>query len=114
MFGRGPTGFVSDGDAVAQCVYAALKLTLGEWFLDASKGVAWFRQPAGRPSIMDQQYDDAFLTAELKRVILKVDGVAAIAAFNFTLDRVTRKGVLNARISTIYDSVEVISARFDL
>jgi len=113
MLGRGPTGFLTDGEAVAQRVYAALKLVLGMWFLDTTQGVAWMRQPAGMPSIMDQAFDQAFMVSELKRVILSVDGVSAIASFDFTVDTPTRKLTCTAQVQTVYGTVQPIVARFD-
>lgn len=113
MFGRGLTGQLTDEAAVAQRVYAALKLVRGTWFYDTTQGVAWMRQTAGAQTVLEQAYDPEFANAELKRVILSVEGVAAIKEFAFTLDRTTRVAEVSALVQTIFGTVEPVIARFE-
>ncbi|MHB8736320.1 MAG: hypothetical protein ACYC6M_13545 [Terriglobales bacterium] len=71
-------------DAIAQHLRMRLRLVRGEWFLDLDAGTDY-------PGVIWKKgATDAQVAAELKRVILGTDGVAALRAFALTRDNTSR------------------------
>lgn len=76
--------FVTGAEATAQAVRARLRLFLGEWFLDVTRGTNWFGAVLGKAP-----QDVAEI--ELKNQILSTPGVAQIRRFVFDPDLVNRR-----------------------
>lgn len=77
--------FVDGADGIAQHMQIRYRLFLGEWFLNTSLGVPWFRdvlvKPASLPVVQDV----------LKEVALETPGVIEITKFIFGFDSATRE-----------------------
>jgi len=102
-FGHGPSEFLVNSPAtVAQAVLTALLLHQGEWFLDTTVGMPWETQVLGYGT--QSLYD-----AAIKAAILSVEGVQAITSYSSSLNRTTRALTVNATISTIYGSANVVT-----
>jgi hypothetical protein len=111
-FGHGVSDFVTGADAVVVLVSLAVRLTLGEWFLDTSLGVAWWKQEDGQKQILGTRpADEAFSRSELVRVVLGVVGVSAIQQLQFFLDHSTREARVAIEILTIYGVPRKVQVR---
>ena len=113
IFGRGPSAFLHDGDAVVQSAYTRLKLNRGEWFLDMAQGVRWGNQPEGQPAILDNPFDRGLAETELKSNILGGDGVARIEEFDYAFDANLREASGHAIIVTDYATIGDVVVRTD-
>jgi hypothetical protein len=99
---------VSGLDAVVTTVRQAVKLTLGEWFLDTSLGVAWLDQAETSPQILGRMpVDLALARSEVVRATLAVEGVLSVTALNFDLARPTRTLSATIYITTVYSASAV-------
>jgi hypothetical protein len=102
-FGHSAADFyVNQAELVAQNIDTALRLILGEWFLDTTQGVDWGGKILGRTS----NYD-----AEFQRVILNVSGVDSIASYFSDLQDRTLS--VTVQVNTIYTQ-EVITMAINL
>ena len=102
-YGHGTTDFVTGADAVATLVGLAVRMNLGEWFFDASLGVAWWQQVDGQRQILGTSpVDLEFARAELLRVILSVQGVESVQDFALNFNAVNRTVEVVVRILTVY------------
>jgi hypothetical protein len=82
-FGSGGQNFlVNSPSMVAQLVYTALMLFLGEWFLDTSAGTPWMTDVIGVGTAAT--YDTA-----IRNQILGVPGVKSIITYNSSLEGTT-------------------------
>lgn len=95
-FGRGQADYATGSESTAQRVRSALLEILGEWFMDVTKGMPWYRVSADATDILpimggDGPPDIGYAEASAKAVILSVDGVARISSFDVNFDHVTRK-----------------------
>ena len=99
--GHGLLNFATRDEAVRQQVVCALRLILGEWFLDVSKGVPWIRNPnSGTKTILGVfPADPAYAETVIKATILGVDGVKSIDSFSLNFNHNTRAGACSARIT---------------
>lgn len=90
-------------DAIRQTVICEIKVILGEWFLDISKGIPWIAQPnaTARPILGVLPADLPYGEALIKAKILSCPGVASIAAFSFTFNHNTRAAIVKAEVTTI-------------
>ena len=96
--GTGSLAVVRDAEAVGQHVGVRLMAYQGEWFLDKTAGVPWFRE------LMGGAYDAALAESVMKAVILDTDGVTGINSFSVRFDRSTRGlSAYNISVSTEYD-----------
>lgn len=98
VFGHGGQDYlVNSPQTVAQAIFTALRLLLGEWFLDTTKGVPWLTQVVGRHN----NYDDV-----VKNAIRSVQGVVEIQDYSSSLDPVKRVLVINqGTVITVYGPV---------
>jgi hypothetical protein len=78
-------GILVDGRArVAQGIRIALKLWLGEYFLDTTAGVPYLT------SILIKQPNRATIEAILRRTIRSVNGVTSVDSLDINIDRQAR------------------------
>jgi hypothetical protein len=77
VFGKGKSDYMRDDLAIAQDIKTKLRTFRGECFFDGSVGVRWFE-------VLGQK-DVANIVAEVKSVILEVDGVIKITNVEFQL-----------------------------
>lgn len=91
VFGRA-TSMVRDSEAVAATLGMAMRLFVGEWFLDQSAGLPWLDGNADLPA----------LGAQVKQLILANDGVSALLSFDLSLDHETRRLSVRATVSDVY------------
>lgn len=73
------------GDFLEQRINTALRLLLGEWFLDTSKGVPY------QQKILVKNPNLSHIRSALRAKILEVEGVLGIQSLDLNLDRVRRK-----------------------
>jgi len=91
------------GDAaICQAVNCELRFTLGEWFLDISKGIPWCQNQNAhaRPIMGVFPADLAYAEVLLKAAILSVDGVASLVKFDLTFNHATRAATVTAAFTT--------------
>lgn len=100
VFGHGSEDYLVDTpQTVAQAIFTALRLLLGEWFLDTTVGVPWLTQVVGRNK--KDSYDQI-----IKSTIRGVQGVVDIGTYSSTLDATTRMlTVTEVEVITVYGSV---------
>jgi hypothetical protein len=68
----------SPTNPVQQDILQRLRMFLGEWFLDNTKGVAWFQQ------ILIKNPDTSKIDLILLNTILTTPGVTSVTAYSFT------------------------------
>lgn len=103
-FGRGIANYyVNDPLGVAQTVETALRLFVGDFFLDREAGTPWRTKVLGK-------YTGAVRDIAIRTRILQVAGVKAITAYSSSLNRDTREFGVRATISTIYGPANVTLA----
>lgn len=88
------TQFLSDQKEIAQTVTTRLRLFLGEYFRDITKGTPWFQSILGKGQSLDVK------DAVLKRQILQTAGVQSIFEFNTDFDLTERKYSISTGIIT--------------
>lgn len=96
--GAGLADFALGDEGTAQSVGCELKLLLGEWFLDTSRGVPWWRHPeATEKTVMGNHPADLpYAESVIKAAILRVPGVAALTSFSLEFNHDTRAAVVSA------------------
>jgi hypothetical protein len=90
--GRGAKNYATGAEAAVQSVGCELRLLLGEWFLDVTRGVPWWRNPnaTAKPILGRFPADLPYAEASIKAAILRVPGVAKLSSFTITLNHSTR------------------------
>jgi hypothetical protein len=92
LFGNGVQNYlVNSPQAVAQCVYTALRLLLGEWFLDTTAGVPWLTKVIGFGTESTQD-------TVVRNAILGVQGVTEILSYN------------SERVGTVFTITDLVVA----
>lgn len=100
VFGNGKQNYIANSpQAVAQCVYTALRLLFGEWFLNTQAGVPWLTEVIGFGT--QGVYDTV-----IQNAILGVQGVKSIATYNSELAGATLT-VSGVSVLTIYSEEPV-------
>jgi hypothetical protein len=101
-FGHGGSDYLVDSaQTVAQLIFTTLRLLLGEWFLDTTKGVPWLTQVVGR------NHKDAY-DQIIKSTIKGVQGVVDLTDYSSTLDPGSRTLTINqATVITVYGTVNL-------
>lgn len=96
----GPRGFetISGPDGVAQMCGVALKLFLGEWFLNRARGVDWF-------TLFQNKFVESVFREALRQVLAAVPSVDQVVSIVVTLDGQTRRGTVNATVHTSFGDV---------
>lgn len=90
--------------AVVQAVRQAVRMHLGEWFLDTSKGVDWFGVILGQ-----KDPDIAAIRAILRVTLLGVVGVRDVVSVSIDLDNVARAFSIVASVTTDLGEFVVIN-----
>lgn len=86
---------LNDGsEAIRQHLQTTFGLFLGEWFLDETAGVPWFRD------ILIKKPSFVVIDAVLKDTILSVPGVISITKYEFNYDPAVRMATLNFTVLT--------------
>lgn len=98
-FGQGIANMAQDAESVAQRVKTRLLLLLNEWFLDTDAGVPYLQDVAVKPANLP------LAEAVIKQTILDTDGVQEVRSFSMALDPNTRRLTIQAKVTTIYDSL---------
>jgi hypothetical protein len=84
-------------------VFTSLRLLLGEWFLDTTKGVPWLTQVVGRNK--KESYDQL-----VKSYIRQVQGVVDIGDYSSELDPDSRVlTITQLSVQTVYGTVTLSS-----
>jgi hypothetical protein len=96
--GRGLSDFAVGDEGTAQSVTCELKLLLGEWFLDTSRGEPWWRHPdaSARTVLGTHPADLSYAEACIKAAILRVPGVAKLTGFSLAFNHNTRAATVSA------------------
>ena len=113
-FGRGLQNFwIDQASGVAQCVFTAFRLNLGEWFIDTTAGVNWGAFPLlGQFAVQTQpgvlgKYSQASRDMIIRTTILNAPGVNSIISYSSSLNPNTRAFTVTANIDTIYGPVSI-------
>lgn len=100
-FGASQANFlINSPAAVGQAVLTALKLWLGEWFLDQSQGVPYTSKVLGMGASQT-------IEPTLRAAILNVQGVQAIEELNVIINPVTRAVSVSGTLDTIYGTAQI-------
>jgi hypothetical protein len=97
---NGDLVIIEDQDVVEQSIKIALLTNLGEWTYDTEAGTGWITQ------IMGKNSTEGVVEAEIRRVVLGVDGVTEVTDVEIDLDAVTRSLTVTARVATIFGDTE--------
>lgn len=99
-FGKGAANYASGSESTEQRLVCALRLILGEYFLDTDRGVPWIQAEESdvRPILGVKPSDPGAAEAIVKATILGVEGVASIQSFSMTLNTTTRGAVIDAKV----------------
>lgn len=97
IWGYDKNDFAYDREAVLYLVLYNLRTWLEEYFLDKDIGVAYLQKILTRPANIN------LTVSELKRVILKTDGVYSLHKFDYEYDYNTRKFSYTFVIITDFD-----------
>lgn len=82
---NGNWSFTQGADAIRQGIEIRLQFFLGEWFLDVTKGIAYYQQVfAKNPSV-------PVVRAMLREKILEAPGVRTVTSLEVALNKSTRK-----------------------
>jgi hypothetical protein len=102
--GHGLANFCQGAEAIAQTVRCELRIILGEWFLDVTKGVPWIRnRNAGADAILGRfPTDISYAEATIKAAVLRIDGVKSLTSFTLDLNHATRAAT--CRISGLLET----------
>ena len=88
------TQFLSNQKEIAQTVTTRLRLFLGEYFRDITKGTPWFQDILGKGQSLDVR------DAAIKRIVSQTSGVLSIFEFNTDFDLQKRKYSVSMGIVT--------------
>ena len=97
--------FVTGSDEVKQLLRQRLRMFLGEWFLDTTKGIPYFQ------SILKKNPNPVSIDSAFKNEILETPGILELFEFELNVDASLRKLTLDFRaVSTdgIIDFSEVL------
>jgi len=101
-FGAGRQNYLTEVDAVKQCVMTRLKSWKGNCFFDLEAWVDWNNYlDIGTKTLLD---------LDIKRVILGTDKVLKISSYNSTLDTENRKLTVRAKVETFYGNLTIDEA----
>jgi hypothetical protein len=88
----GKSYLITGEAAISQSAKTRLRLFLGEWFLNLSEGVPYYREVfVKNPSI-------PVITAIFRRALLACPGVSSVIALSVTVDPRTRKATVNGTV----------------
>jgi hypothetical protein len=91
--GHGLANYATGDEATLQSVRCELHLLLGEWFLDVTRGVPWWRHPnapTAKPVLGRFPADLPYAEAAIKAAILRVPGVSKLTSFSINFNHATR------------------------
>ena len=80
---------ITEEENIAQRVLINLRVFLGEWFLDTTRGVPYYQ------SILIKNPDSSLVEAELRAVILSTNGIAKLKSFSMEFNAALRKLSVN-------------------
>lgn len=90
-----PPYIVRGPDAVVQKIRQRFKFFKGEWFLDQRLGVPYLQ------SIFIKAPNQIFIDAVFSSVLLGTPGVASIASFSSSLDRLSRTLTVDFQVTLV-------------
>lgn len=95
---------VSGAEAVAQRINILLRMIRGEWFAAMTKGMPWMEGNGvdAQTAILGQAFVEVKTRAEVRKIILSVDGVGVIERLAVVFNRTTRKVDIEWRITTVW------------
>lgn len=96
MFGSGRNSYMSNADAVAQCLATRLRSFLGDCFFDIQAGVDWFNLLGSKNQLI--------LNLAVRSVIIGTQGVASIINATLVL-RSNRDLHLEYEVATLYGPI---------
>jgi hypothetical protein len=83
-------------EAVAQSIYIALRMSLGEWFLDLDEGFPWFEL------VLVKAPEVELIRAALRETLLARVGVSDVASLDVSADTSTRTLDVSFAVETDY------------
>ncbi|AVY95744.1 hypothetical protein DAI18_18110 [Microvirgula aerodenitrificans] len=94
-FGQGRASYAGTSESVAQRVRTRLLSFMMDWFLDLDHGLPWLGD-------MERPADLTQVERDIKRQILKTEGVAEITSFEMEQDTATRKLRIVTTLRDVY------------
>lgn len=91
---NGDLVLIDDADVVAQMLRLKLRTVLGEWFLDTTSGVDYFRK------ILRKGVQQSAVESELRSAIVSVPHVEALRRFDAEYDEGARRFRLDFVVQT--------------
>lgn len=113
-FGKGAANYASGSESTEQRLVCALRLILGECFLDTDRGVPWIQAEDSdtRPILGVKPADPGAAEAIVKATILGVEGVASISSFALRLNTTTRGASIDVSVFDV-DGNPIVLQQFD-
>jgi len=90
----------SGPDGVAQLCKIAIRLVLGEWFLDQSRGVDWFR-------ILQEKFKADSVSSAIRTALSGVPTVTSVASVRVTPPDPDRGISVSAVVNSVFGDVSV-------
>lgn len=100
-FGRGTANYLTESEAIQQCIKTKLLALKGNWFLNTSDGIAWFDYLEKNPNTVQLERD-------VKAEINSVDGVTSITSFDIQLDSVRREFLIQVTYLDKYNNTNEV------
>ena len=102
-FGGSMSNFISDSDAIAQCVKTKCLSFFGNWKLDPEHGIRWFDH-------FERNADYLMCEADIIQNVSEVWGVKSVISVALLLDTATRKLTVDVTYNDIYgNKIQVLA-----
>jgi hypothetical protein len=113
-FGKGAANYASGSESTEQRLLCALRLILGEAFLDTGRGIPWVQAEDSdvRPILGVKPSDPGAAEAIVKATILGVEGIESISSFSMALNTSTRGASITAKVFDV-DGEPILLQQFD-
>lgn len=100
-FGNGRANYLTESEAIKQCIKTKLLSLQNNWFLNFEDGIAWF-------DYLEKNPNTTQLERDIKAAINSVDGVTSIISFDILLDSITRTFLIQLEYSDKYNNTNEV------
>jgi hypothetical protein len=99
-----PIQYVAGLEGIAQRISTAIQMTRGEWAFDRLAGMPWIENDYvdAFTAILARPFSDQRVRAELRRIILGIEGVHAITSLAVVWDGENRTASVAWAVDTIW------------
>lgn len=99
--GNGRSNYLTESEAIKQCIKTKLLSLKNNWFLSPDDGIAWFDYLEKNPNVTQLEKD-------VKTAINNIDGVTSIISFDILLDSVTRTFFIQVEYLDRYNNLNEV------